>query len=78
MDSFLLGLHDTNQDGILDKRELGFWCMENRQLIHRKQSDSIFSKLDSDGNSRVSLKEFTDNSHLIRNSIIGFSMREEL
>eukprot|EP00116_Pleurobrachia_bachei_P007711 sb/3467973/ len=49
------------RDGVLSTRELGYWLMENRRLNTRLQSDEVFSKLDSDHNTRVSYTEWQRN-----------------
>ena len=67
----MLGLHDTDRDGVLNTRELGYWLMENRRLNTRLQSDDVFSKLDSDGNTRVSYTEWQRNIDHVRDSVVG-------
>ena len=75
----LLGLHDTDSDGALSRRELGFWLMENRRLNNQRQSDEVFDRLDGDGNTRVSYSEWQSNIQVVRDSVVGsMYARDEL
>jgi len=76
----MLGLKDRNSNGVFDKKELGYWLMENRRLMRRLESDNVFQEMDADKNTRVSLPEFQSNSNSIKWSSIGrfIDIKEEL
>jgi Ca2+-binding EF-hand superfamily protein len=76
----MLGLKDRESNGVFEKKELSYWLMENRRLMRRQESDTIFLQMDSDKNTRISLSEFEGNSHRIKWSSIGrfIDIKEEL
>lgn len=76
----MLGLKDRNNNGVFEKKELSYWLMENRRMMRRQESEGLFREMDTDGNSRISLKEFRSNSSKIRWSSIGrfIDIKEEL
>lgn len=76
----MLGLKDRNSNGLFDKKELSYWLMENRRMMRKQESDTMFGEMDSDNNTRISLPEFQTNSNKIKWSSIGrfIDIKEEL
>ena len=76
----MLGLKDRNSNGLFDKKELSYWLMENRRMMRKQESDTMFGEMDSDNNTRISLPEFQINYNKIKWSSIGrfIDIKEEL